>query len=366
MEELSATVEQNAASAEAASSHASDARIIALSGAQNVNELIQTVALIEESSRRVTDIIGAIEGIAFQTNILALNAAVEAARAGEQRRGFAVVASEVRSLAQRSSDAVKETRSLIASVAQRVEAGTALAQRAGESIGKVTEGIDAVAKLTRDVSDASAQQVDSVEQMKQALIQLDNVTQQNASLVSGVNHTTIELDTEAQKLQGALAKFHLDRQDARAQAVALVKKAVAHIKSKGQKTALRDLCDPHGGFVNGEFYVAVNRNNGLCVAHGVKPHWVGQIHLDLRDADGKFFVREYIDIATKQGRGWLDFRWQNLVTGRVQEKSGDVELVDDLVVSRGIYNVEKDEDTARASDNARPVPMNKKQLLQRT
>ncbi len=337
MEELSVTVAQNADNASNASQHANDARIIAQSGAQDVNQLIQTVALIADSSRRVTDIIGVIEGIAFQTNILALNAAVEAARAGEQGRGFAVVVSEVRSLAQRSSEAVKESRTLIADVAERVDAGTALAQRAQGSIANVTQGIDAVAMLTREVSDASAQQRDGVEQMKQALIQLETVTQQNAELVNEANYTATTLNQEAIKLESALAAFHLDRQDDRAQAVALVKRAVAHIKSKGHKHALREIGDPNGSFVNGEFYIAVNDTKGICLAHGVKPEMAGQSHLDLQDADGKLFVREYLKIGANQGRGWVDFRWLNPATQRIQPKSGYVERVGDFIVSCGIY-----------------------------
>lgn len=152
MEQLSATVAQNAANAAAASERANKARVIAQSGSQDVNDLIRTVSLIEESSKRVTEIIDAIEGIAFQTNILALNAAVEAARAVEQGRGFAVVAKEVRNLAQRSSDAVRETRTLIAGVTDRVASGNVLAKRAEGSIANVTHGIMALSSMANFMS----------------------------------------------------------------------------------------------------------------------------------------------------------------------------------------------------------------------
>jgi methyl-accepting chemotaxis protein len=337
MEELSVTVEQNAQNAIAASKRAGDARSIAQSGARDVTDLIQTVSLIAESSKRVTAIVEIIEGIAFQTNILALNAAVEAARAGVQGRGFAVVAKEVRDLAQRSSEAGRETRVLLASVAERIHSGSNLAKRAESSIANVTQGIDEVARLAGEVSEASSQQVNSVEQMKQALIQLEGVTQHNAALVNEANLTAISLDREAQKLESTLSAFHLDRQDARATAMALVKRAVAHIKSAGREVALRDLSDPNGPFVDGEFYVAVNDMNGNCLAHGTMPHLIGQSHFDLKDADGNFFVRNYIKIASTKGHGWLDFRWTNPATQRVDEKSGYVERVDDLIVNCGIY-----------------------------
>lgn len=219
---------------------------------------------------------------------------------------------------------------------QRVEAGTALATRADGSIAKVTANISEVANLAKEVSDATAQQRDSVEHMKQALLQLDNVTQQNASLVNEANNTASALNQEAQRLETTLAAFHLDRQDARAQAMSMVRRAVAHIRNNGREKALRDLSDPNGPFVNGEFYVAVNDRSGLCVAHGTMRHLIGQSHWDLKDADGKFFVREYLRIASNQGQGWLDYRWLNSATKQVQEKSGYVERVGDLVVSCGI------------------------------
>jgi signal transduction histidine kinase len=156
------------------------------------------------------------------------------------------------------------------------------------------------------------------------------------------------LDREAQKLETALAAFHLNRQDDRAKAIALVKKAVAHIEAQGRDAAARDLSDPNGDFVDGEFYVAVNDRDGSCVAHGAMPHLLGQSHWDLKDADGKLFVQEYWKIAAKQGHGWLDFRWLNPVTQRMQEKSGYVARVGDLIVSCGIYKAGQS-DAAQAS-----------------
>ena len=191
--------------------------------------------------------------------------------------------------------------------------------------------------------------------MKQAILQLESVTQHNATLVNEANLTTIALEREAQKLESILAAFHLDRKNARAKAVALVKKAVAHLQSTDRDVALRDLSNPHGDFVDGEFYVAVNDMAGTCLAHGTMPHLIGKSHFDLKDADGRFFVQEYLKIAMNQGQGWLDFRWANPATQKVQEKSGYVERVDDVIVNCGIYkdasgSSRNPQATARAPD----------------
>jgi signal transduction histidine kinase len=157
------------------------------------------------------------------------------------------------------------------------------------------------------------------------------------ALVNEANLTTISLDREALKLESTLSAFHLDRQDARAKAMALVKKAIAHIKAKGRDAGLRNLSNANGEFVDGEFYVAVNDMAGICLAHGTMPHLIGQSHYELKDADERFFVQEYIKIAINQDQGWLDFRWANPATQKVQEKSGYVERLGDMIVSCGIY-----------------------------
>ncbi|HEV6967167.1 methyl-accepting chemotaxis protein [Roseateles sp.] len=209
MEELSATVKLNADNAGAADQLAHDATTVARQGGEVVGEAVQRMRGIEESSRRIADIIGTIDAIAFQTNILALNAAVEAARAGEQGRGFAVVAGEVRMLAQRSAEAAREIKSLIGDSVERVEQGSALVNRAGETMAQVVEAIGRVAGIVREISSASREQSTGVSQVGQAITQMDQATQQNAALVEESAAAAESLKQQADELVKLVSTFRV-------------------------------------------------------------------------------------------------------------------------------------------------------------
>ena len=209
MEELTATVRHNTENARQASELARNAASVAQQGSGTVGRVVDTMAGISASSTKIAEITGIIESIAFQTNILALNAAVEAARAGEQGRGFAVVASEVRSLAQRSSNAAKEIKDLIdASVAQ-VQAGSTLASEAGQTMSDVTEAVARVTHIVGEIAAASAEQNRGIEQVNQAIVQIDQVTQQNASLVHEAAVASKSLEEQGRLLTDAVAFFKL-------------------------------------------------------------------------------------------------------------------------------------------------------------
>jgi methyl-accepting chemotaxis protein len=209
MEELGSTVRQNADNARAANQLALNASTVATQGGEVVAEVVDTMKGINESSRKIADIIGVIDGIAFQTNILALNAAVEAARAGEQGRGFAVVAGEVRSLAQRSAEAAKEIKSLIGASVERVEQGTALVDRAGTTMSEVVGSIRRVTDIMGEISAASSEQSAGVSQVGEAVTQMDQATQQNAALVEQSAAAAGALTSQAQELVRAVAVFKL-------------------------------------------------------------------------------------------------------------------------------------------------------------
>ncbi len=209
MEELSATVQQNADNAHRADELARGASEVAVSGGKVVGEVVDTMKEINESSRRIADIINVIDGIAFQTNILALNAAVEAARAGEQGRGFAVVAGEVRNLAQRSAEAAREIKALIGASVERVERGTKLVDRAGATMSEVVASIRRVTDLMGEISSASSEQSAGVAQIGDAVTQMDEATQHNAALVEESAAAAASLETQAQELVRAVAVFRL-------------------------------------------------------------------------------------------------------------------------------------------------------------
>jgi len=209
MEQLGSTVRQNADNARQANQLALNASAVAAQGGDVVAQVVGTMKGINESSRKIADIIGVIDGIAFQTNILALNAAVEAARAGEQGRGFAVVASEVRSLAQRSAEAAKEIKSLISASVERVAQGTQQADLAGETMTEVVGAIRRVTDIMGEISAASSEQSTGVAQVGEAITQMDQTTQQNAALVEQSAAAADSLQRQAQDLVQAVAVFRL-------------------------------------------------------------------------------------------------------------------------------------------------------------
>ncbi len=209
MEELTSTVRQNAENARQANDMAAAASAVAARGGRAVAEVVGTMGEISTSSKRIADIIGVIDGIAFQTNILALNAAVEAARAGEQGRGFAVVATEVRSLAQRSSAAAKEIRDLIAESVRSVDAGSRRVADAGTTIDEVVRSVERLAAIMSEITAASREQSSGIDQISTAVAQLDQITQQNAGLVHAAAGTTEALEGQARSLADALAAFRL-------------------------------------------------------------------------------------------------------------------------------------------------------------
>ena len=210
MEELTSTVRQNADSARQANELAANASEVAQKGGAVVGKVVETMASIDSSSRKIVDIISVIDGIAFQTNILALNAAVEAARAGEQGRGFAVVASEVRNLAQRSAAAAKEIKDLIGASVETVGVGNALVAQAGSTMEEVVASVHRVRQIINEISNASTEQSSGIAQVNQAISQMDSVTQQNAALVEQAAAAAASMQQQAATLLTAVGVFRLD------------------------------------------------------------------------------------------------------------------------------------------------------------
>jgi methyl-accepting chemotaxis protein len=209
MEQMTATVSQNAENAKRASEHASAAHDVASRGGQAVAMVVGTMEAINDSSKRISDIIAVIDGIAFQTNILALNAAVEAARAGEQGRGFAVVAAEVRNLAQRSAEASKEIRQLILHSVGQIGDGSTQVEHAGETMADIVVAVKRVNDLISEISAASQEQSQSLHQVSETVQQLEKVTQQNAALVEQATAVSASMEDQAATLAQAVGRFKL-------------------------------------------------------------------------------------------------------------------------------------------------------------
>jgi len=239
MEELTSTVKQNAENAHQANQLVVSTADIAVKGGQVVGKVVDTMASIKDSSRKIADIIGVIDGIAFQTNILALNAAVEAARAGEQGRGFAVVASEVRNLAQRSAGAAKEIKGLIEDSVGKVDAGGKLVDEAGKTMEEIVSSVKRVTDIMSEIAAASQEQSSGIEQVNQAVGQMDEMTQQNAALVEEAAAAAESLQDQASQLAQAVSVFKLDgvAHSPRAVQPALSHKVSALPKAKPKATA---------------------------------------------------------------------------------------------------------------------------------
>ena len=237
MEELTSTVRQNADNARQANQLAIGAVDVASQGGEVVGKVVQTMSAISDSSNRIADIIGVIDGIAFQTNILALNAAVEAARAGEQGRGFAVVAAEVRSLAQRSAGAAKEIKQLITDSADKVRHGNELVDQAGRTMGEIVTSIKRVTDIIADISAASQEQSTGIEQVNQAVMQMDEGTQQNAALVEQATAAARSMEQQAAHLAQTVAVFRVQEQATQRTLTSAPAAPAAHVASATPRPA---------------------------------------------------------------------------------------------------------------------------------
>ena len=356
MEELAASAKQTADTCRRATDLSTRTGNVASASADRVSELIDSMGTIVSSSKQIEDIVSVIEGIAFQTNILALNAAVEAARAGEQGRGFAVVASEVRSLAQRSSTAAKEIKILIHDSVEHVNGGTRLVGKVAATIKEVVTSVREVNGLITDIAAAAREQSISVDEVNRGIAQLEQVSQQNAALVEEAGAVAMGFEAEASRLSEVVDKFKLDRMAARDQAVALVERAVQHLKAKGPERAYADFETSNSAFMFAEYYVYVLDFNAHVYVH---PTLKGKNVMDLADSDGKTFFQPIIASARSFGKGWEDYRWLNPITQKIEQKSAYFQRVGDIVIACGIYkgDAQTQHSSMRLTDDSRRLKL---------
>jgi methyl-accepting chemotaxis protein len=335
VEELSSTVQENASTAGMANGQAGAVRDVADNGAAIMAQAVESVEAIQASAKRMDEIVGVIDGLAFQTNILALNAAVEAARAGESGRGFAVVASEVRSLAQRSAESSKEIRLLIGTSSSQVAASVQKIRAAGATINQVVSGIRDVASSMSQISTSSAEQSTALSEITSAVRQLDEITQRNAQMVEQGVTQAVAMEGRASTLVESVALFKLQQGSAE-EAVALVERAVAHRQRTSKDAFIRDLTDPSKGFYDRDMYVFILDENGTYVAFGGNPAKVGTRVQDIAGIDGNGLLHSIVDQANYEP-GWVEYDIANPTTGKVQSKMSFVQKVDNLYVGCGVY-----------------------------
>jgi methyl-accepting chemotaxis protein len=336
VEELSSTVQNNAHAAQQSDTMASGVRDVAENGAQAMAEAIGSVEAIQASTKRMDEIVGVIDGLAFQTNILALNAAVEAARAGESGRGFAVVASEVRSLAQRSAASAKEIRQLIGASSAQVATGVAQIRKAGANINQIVDGIRGVAANMSQISASSAEQSSSLTEITSAVRQLDEITQQNAAVVERTVSQANSLEVRASTLAEAVAAFKL-LQGTAEEAMALVERAVGYRRQCASREAfLRDLTQVDKSFFDRDMYIFALDRNGAYLAFGGNPSKVGTRVQDIAGIDGNGLLHSIVTQASSEP-GWVEYDITNPTTGLVQTKMSFVQELDDMFVGCGVY-----------------------------
>ncbi len=305
-------------------------------GNGEMSQTVGSLGQLEEGSRRMGEIIGVIDGIAFQTNILALNAAVEAARAGESGRGFAVVASEVRQLAQRSAGAAAEIRQLIGHSREQVQDTVQRVQRTSAVLGGVVDGVRQVSQQLREIASTSQQQSQGLEEMSAAVGNLDEITRQNAALVDESRSASQALVGRAEALSAAVASMRL-RQGSADEAAGLVQRALALIGERGLDAARPALHSEAEGFVDRDLYVFVIDREGRYRLHGAKTAMEGHRVHEVPGIDGDRFVREAW-AAAEAGGGWVNYNIVQPNTGAVLPKiSWVVPLKGELLLGCGVY-----------------------------
>ena len=335
--QLSAAVAANAAAASALDQLTERLRSRAEAGGSAMRASVAGMAGLETSSKRMGEIIGVIDGIAFQTNILALNAAVEAARAGEAGRGFAVVAAEVRQLAQRSAAAAAEIRGLIAHSAQQVDSSVRQTRDVGLTLDEVVVGVRQVSGSLRGIAEASARQSVDLQQVSQSVDNLDEITRHNAVMVDESAQASQDLVDRAQALSSAVASIRL-RQGGADEARVLVDRALKLIARHGLAGAMPELHSREAGFVDRDLYVFVIDKEGHYRLHGAKPAMEGRRVHEVPGIDGDRFVRNIW--ATPPEGGWVEYDIVNPETGVVQPKASYVRAYDNRhVVGCGVYRL---------------------------
>jgi methyl-accepting chemotaxis protein len=335
VEQLLSAVQNNAQTAQAADQRTRLVSQAADQGTQAMVRAVQSVEAIEQGAHRMNEIIGVMDGIAFQTNILALNAAVEAARAGEQGRGFAIVASEVRMLAGRSAEAAREIRTLIKATVAQVEGSAGLIRSAGNGIAAMAQGMGHVAATMTEISTSGSEQSTGLQKITTAVRQLDQITQHNAQMVEQAVEQAMALEGRASTLSSSVATFRL-QQGTADEAVALVERAAAMYRGTTREQFLRRLADKNQPWHDRDMYAFVLDKAGTYLAFGGNPAKVGARLQDMPGIAGEQLMHA-ICAQADRAPGWVEYDISNPTTGTVQTKMSYVQHVDGMYLGCGVY-----------------------------
>jgi methyl-accepting chemotaxis protein len=334
---VSETVSRNAEAAQEVSMMTRSLHQEADTAGKKMQDATQSLGPLELTSRRMSEIIGVIDGIAFQTNLLALNAAVEAARAGEQGRGFAVVAAEVRNLAKRSQAAAGEIRGLIAESSKRVGETVTGIKQINETMESLISGIGEIAMNVNVMAEGSASQSAALEEVVHAVGDLDVLTHENTELVNRASFNSDRMIAQASTLEISVGDMRL-RQGTADQARQLVFDALVQIKSVGYAQAVRDFHDKQGGFIDRDLYIFIFDRAGFYVVHGAMPEKDGSDLRAINGLDAEQLVADAWEVCDLEQGGWVNYTITNPVTGEVQAKSSYVMPLDeDRLIGCGCY-----------------------------
>lgn len=321
LEALLEAVRYNTDQTRQADERSTRAHADAVEGQAAVRASVQSIERIEQRSREMGEILGVIDGIAFQTNILALNAAVEAARAGEYGRGFAVVAAEVRALAQRSAQAAGEVKKLIQHSRDEVTDGVQAIEGSRNLLARAVDAVSDVAALLRDVARSSSEQTAGLQEIAQAVEVLDGITQRNGQMVGGSVETASLMQVRADRLSDGVKYIRL-RQGCAEEARAMAERAARLVDTEGPQNAVRRFHDPQGGFRDRDLYIVVADRDDYFRAFGSDPSKAGMLRKDALPGDDQSAIRDASWRAVDQGGGWIEFNGRHPVTKQPVEKIG--------------------------------------------